>query len=133
MTSVDTLFSSPSTLSDPLLDAAPPSPNSMWYGQIVVAIVLIFSSLGMVMLKTAEMQRSVAHLCAGYAFEFCAFLFYPVALHFVRMRTVVVCWSACSNITAYVAGVMLFGEEHSRKAAAGCMLNIVGVALVATS
>lgn len=120
------------SLTSPLLpDAALPHPA--WYGGAALTVVVVLSSTGMLLLKTAEVHRSVAHLGAGYVFEFLAFFLYPIALHFLPMRTVTVCWSASSNVTAYVGGMLLFHEPHNTRALLGCLLNMAGVVIVATT
>ena len=117
-------------LSFPLL-TPPTGPG--YFGIAVMMTVILFSAVGMLFLKSAEIYRSVFYLCVGYAFEFVAFFLYPLALHYMPMRTVVVCWSAASNMTAYIGGMILFGDNHSSQAMVGCALNVLGVALVATS
>ena len=117
-------------LSSPLLS---PLTVPGYFGIAVMMIVILFSAVGMLFLKSAEVYHSVFYLCAGYVFEFVAFFLYPLALHYIPMRIVVVCWSAASNVTAYIGGMLLFGDAHSSKAMVGCALNVLGVALVATS
>ena len=99
----------------------------------MLAAVVLLSSAGMLLLKASQVRRSTPLLCAGYTCEFSAFLLYPIALRYFPMRMVTVLWSACSNVTAYAGGVLLFHECHSAQALAGCLLTVSGVGVVATS
>ena len=52
--------------------------------------------------------------------------------HFL-LRNVIITWSGCSNIIAFVGGVLLYEEPMTPLAALGCLANVLGIVLVAIS
>ena len=91
------------------------------------------SAAGMLTLKYAERNDSVILLAVGYALEGYAFVMYPYCMRFFSLRLIVVSWSAGSNLTAFVSGSILFGENGGILSLLGVLCNITGVILVAMS
>ena len=93
-------------------------------------VCLACSSIGMILFKASQVQRSIVLLVAGYALEGVAFGLYPIALSALPMRVVCTTWSASSTVTSLLAGWLLYGEAPSYAAVFGCSLVVLGVFLV---
>ena len=98
------------------------------YGTLLTTILC--SSAGMIVLKYAERCDSVWLLGAGYVLEGVSFCLYPVCMRYFALRTIIVLWSACSNMTAFVSGALLFYEGGGLVGMCGMALNVAGVLVV---
>jgi hypothetical protein len=49
-------------------------------------------------------------MACGYLFEGSAFIMYPLNFKHFLLRNVIITWSGCSNIIAFVGGVLLYEE-----------------------
>lgn len=100
---------------------------------VTLLLTVASSAVGMLSLKYAQVHGSLVWLCIGYTLEAIAFAMYPINLISLPLQVIVVLWSASSNVTAFVGGVVLYGETVNTYSVVGCLLNIAGVVLVARS
>ena len=96
----------------------------------ILGMTILCSSAGMIVLKYAERSDSPLLLGAGYVLEGVSFCLYPVCMRYFALRTIIVLWSAGSNITAFVSGALLFSEGGGLVGLCGMALNVAGVIVV---
>ena len=95
-----------------------------------LSATLLCSSFGMCLLKFAQVSHDAPALLIGYTLEALALLFFMWDLQFFRLRIVTIVWSACNNITATIAGSLLFDEPFTFQSILGIALLLSGLVLV---
>lgn len=90
---------------------------------------LILSSLGMIVLKTAQISKSTFALIIGISLELSAYAAYPIAMYKYSLRTISVCWTGSGLFTAIISGMILFNESPSLYSFIGCVFVIMGMIL----
>ena len=95
--------------------------------RVSLPILVLFSNMGMVLIKTGERTESISTLIIGLSLECMAFVIYPVSMRIYSLRTITVSWSGGSTITAIGSGYILFDEIPTKTSLIGCVVVIIGI------